>query len=50
MMIATAYCQSHDYHQVASFRKIEREEIAGTVPTTNGTSARDEFVAIECLR
>jgi uncharacterized DUF497 family protein len=50
MMIATAYCQSHDYLQVASFRKIEREEIAGTVPTTNGTSARDEFVAIDCLR
>ena len=49
MMIATAYCQSHDYVQVASFRKIEREEISGTVPTT-GTSARDEFVAIECLR
>jgi hypothetical protein len=24
MMIATAYCQSHDYLQVASFRKIER--------------------------
>ena len=50
MMIATAYCQSHDYLQVASFRKIEREEISGAVPTTNGTSARDEFVAIECLR
>jgi uncharacterized DUF497 family protein len=50
MMIATAYCQSHDYVQVASFRKIEREEISGTVPTTTGTSARDEFVAIECLR
>ena len=46
MMIATAYCQSHDYLQVASFRKIEREEISGAVPTTNGTSARDEFVAI----
>jgi len=39
-----------DYVQVASFRKIEREEISGTVPTTTGTSARDEFVAIECLR
>jgi uncharacterized DUF497 family protein len=50
MMIATAYCQSHDYVQVASFRKIEREEISGAVPTTTGTSARDEFVAIECLR
>ena len=50
MMIATAYCQSHDYVRVASFRKIEREDISGNVPTTTGTSARDEFVAIECLR
>ena len=49
-MIATAYCQSHDYLQVASFGRIEREEISGNVPTTTGTSARDEFVAIECLR
>ena len=50
MMIATAYCQSHDYLQVASFRKIEREEISGAVPTTTGSSAVDEFVAIECQR
>jgi uncharacterized DUF497 family protein len=32
MMIATAYCQSHDYVQVASFRKIEREEISVPCP------------------
>ena len=48
--VATAYCKSRDYAEAASFRKIEREEIAGAVPTTTGTSARDEFVAIECLR
>jgi hypothetical protein len=48
--VATAYCKSRDYVEAASFRKIEREEIAGAVPTTTGTSARDEFVAIECLR
>ena len=48
--VATAYCKSRDYEEAASFRKIEREEIAGAVPTTTGTSARDEFVAIECLR
>ena len=48
--LATAYCKSRDYVEAASFRKIEREEIAGAVPTTTGTSARDEFVAIECLR
>jgi hypothetical protein len=50
MMIATAYCQSHDYLQVASFRKIERDQIADSAPTTTGSSARDEFIAIECLR
>ena len=48
--VATAYCKSRDYVEAGSFRKIEREEIAGAVPTTTGTSARDEFVAIECLR
>src|SRR3982074_3560484 len=50
MMLATAHCQSHYHPPVASFRKIEREETSGTVPTTTGTRARDEFVAIECLR
>src|SRR3954468_23902017 len=48
--VATAYCQSHDFVRAASFRKIERDEITGGVPTTNGTSRQDEFVAIECLR
>jgi hypothetical protein len=48
--VATAYCQSRDFAQAASFRKIDRDEITGGVPSTNGTSARDEFVAIECSR
>ena len=48
--VATAYCQSRDYAQAASFRKVDHDEITGAVPTTNGTAARDEFVAIECLR
>jgi hypothetical protein len=48
--VATAYCQARDFVKAASFRKIDREEITGGVPATNGTSARDEFVAIECLR
>jgi hypothetical protein len=48
--VATAYCRSRDYAQAASFRKVDHEEITGAVPTTNGTTARDEFVAIECLR
>ena len=50
MTVATAYCQSRDYARAASFHKVDRDEITGAVPITNGTSARDEFVAIECLR
>jgi hypothetical protein len=48
--VATAYCQSRDYAQAESFRKIERGEITGILPATTGSSDRDEFVAIECLR
>ena len=48
--VATAYCQSRDYMQAASFRRVERAEIADGEPATTGTSVRQEFVAIECLR
>jgi hypothetical protein len=48
--VATAYCKSRDYMEAASFRKIDRQEIAGAELATNGISARDELVAIECLR
>jgi hypothetical protein len=48
--VATAYCQSRDYIRAASFRRVDRYEITGGVPVTSGASARDEFVAIECLR
>jgi hypothetical protein len=48
--VATAYCQARDFAQAASFRKVDHDEITGAVPSTNGTSARDEFVAIECSR
>jgi hypothetical protein len=48
--VATAYCKSRDFAQAASFRKIDRDEITGGVPSTTGTSGRDEFVAIECRR
>ena len=48
--VATAYCKSRDFSQAASFRKVDHDEITGAVPSTNGSSVRDEFVAIECLR
>jgi hypothetical protein len=49
-VVATAYCQSHDFARATSFRKIARDEVTGTVPAGNGTSVKDDFVAIECLR
>ena len=51
---ASAYCRSHEFHQALSFRKVDREDISGTIPTAGGTGCRgtrcDEFVAIECMR
>src|SRR6516165_9169711 len=48
--VATAYCRSRDFVRAASFRKVDHDEITGGVPVTIDTSARNEFVAIECLR
>jgi acyl-CoA synthetase (AMP-forming)/AMP-acid ligase II len=57
--VANAYCHSHEYAQAISFRKLERDDIAGAI-TTSGTerscsgggngSGCGEFVAIECSR
>jgi hypothetical protein len=51
--IATAYCKSRDFAQAGSFRKVDRDEITGAVPSS-GTACRggscNEFVAIECSR
>jgi hypothetical protein len=51
---AGAYCRSHEFRQALSFRKVDRGDIAGSVPTAGGTGCRgpncDEFVAIECMR
>jgi hypothetical protein len=50
---ATAYCKSREYTTALSFRKVDREEITGAVPTT-GPACRgascDEFIAIVCDR
>jgi hypothetical protein len=48
--VATAYCQSRDYLQAASFRKVDHDEITGAVPVTDGSGGNGEFVAIECQR
>ena len=51
--VATAYCRSHEFATAISFRKVDRDEITGAVPTNAGTCRSltcDEFVAIECAR
>jgi hypothetical protein len=51
---AGAYCRSHEFSQAVSFRKVDRDDITGAIPTTGGTGCRgatcDAFVAIECNR
>jgi hypothetical protein len=46
--VATAYCQAREFNLAASFRKVDRDEITGAIPT--GLAKSDEFVAIECSR
>jgi hypothetical protein len=50
--VATAYCQSQSFALAKSFRKIEREEITGAVPTGASVCSGgcESFVAIECSR
>src|SRR5205085_6140547 len=51
--VATAYCRSRDFDLAASFRKVEREEITGTIPANSYSCPGgrcNEFVAIECSR
>jgi hypothetical protein len=52
-VVATAYCQSQSFTLAKSFRKIERDEITGAVPTSGKNACAgscDSFVAIECSR
>jgi hypothetical protein len=52
-VVATAYCQSQAFAQAKSFRKVERDEITGAVPSGGKNACVggcDSFVAIECSR
>ena len=51
--VATAYCESQSFVRAKSFRKIERDEITGAVPTSGKNACSgscDSFIAIECSR
>jgi hypothetical protein len=49
---ATAYCRSHQFAHALSYRKVDREEITGAIPSGGGCAGGrcQNFVAIECAR
>jgi hypothetical protein len=52
-LVANSYCQSQDFAQAASFKKLERDDITNSVASADGSGWRlgsGAFVAIECTR
>ena len=50
---ARSYCQSHDFAQASSYRRVDPDEITGSVPRAGGNCSRtgcNEYVAITCQR
>jgi len=49
---ANSYCRSHEFAQALSYRKVERDDITGAIPSTGSCHNPncDDFVAIECSR
>ena len=51
--VATAFCRGQEFHQAVSYRKIDRDDITGTVPTHRGACRSGnctDYLAIECAR
>lgn len=52
--IAAAYCKTHQFTAAASFHKVDRDEITGSIPSDGGPACHgagcNEFVAIVCSR
>jgi len=49
---ANAYCKSQEYAQASSYRKVDREEITGAIPSGGGCPGGNcnNIVAIVCTR
>jgi hypothetical protein len=50
---ARSYCQSRDFVQATSYRRVDPDEVTGSVPKTGVActrSACSEYVAITCQR
>ena len=50
-VVASADCQARSYSQAASFRKVDPEEVTGSIgPATCRSAICGNWVAIECTR
>ncbi|NPU15310.1 hypothetical protein HL666_31550 [Bradyrhizobium sp. 83002] len=50
---ARSYCQSRDFAQASSYRRVDPDEITGSVPKAGANCAHggcSEYVAITCQR
>jgi hypothetical protein len=50
---ARSYCQSRDYAQASAYRRVDPDEITGSVPKSSGSCTHagcNEYVAITCQR
>jgi hypothetical protein len=51
---AATYCKSQAYAEASSFRKVDRDDITGAIPTGGASGCHgskcDDFVAIVCTR
>jgi hypothetical protein len=50
---ARSYCQSRDFADALSYRRVDPDEITGSVPKAGGTcnhTGCNEYVAITCQR
>ena len=51
---ANSYCKTREYAQALSFRKVDRDDITGAIPTSGSAACKggncDNFVAIGCSR
>jgi hypothetical protein len=51
---ANSYCRSREFSQALSYRKVDRDDITGAIPSSGPGSCHgatcDDFVAITCAR
>jgi hypothetical protein len=51
---ARSYCQSREFVQATAYRRVDPDEITGSVPATGGDSCKHgkcaDYVAITCQR